>query len=136
MRGVWGEEGAQFYRHSQLFVIGLDGFAMAEMLSSADFADGEYKSEKKTMVIFYASWCPFCRRFLSELERILPDVGVPTALTDISDMEDPLWNAFSIDVVPTAILFQNHKPVARLDGVSGVGLRSSEFKAFAEKAIA
>ncbi len=109
---------------------------MTDMPGVLDFANGEYVSEKRTLVIFHATWCPFCRRFLSELEHLLPEGGIEIALADISDPGSPLWDAFSIDVVPTAILFDNHKPVSRLDGVSGVGLRSQEFRTFAEKAIA
>ncbi len=107
---------------------------MVDVLSSHDFSNGEYRSGKRTLIIFHATWCPFCRRFLSELERLLPPGGIPAALVDISDTGSPLWDTLSIDVVPTAIVFDEHRVVDRLNGISGLGLPSTEFRAFAERA--
>jgi thioredoxin 1 len=121
--------------HSQLFVIGIHEFTMTDRLNEENFVNGECVSEKRTIVVFHATWCPFCRRFVSEFEQLVPSKGVEAALVDISDVDSPLWNMFSIDVVPTAILFESGKPVARLDGKSGIGIPPVEFRTFAERAI-
>ncbi len=107
---------------------------MVDVLSSHDFSNGEYKSGKRTLIIFHAAWCPFCRRFLSEFARLLPPGGMPVGLVDISDTGSALWDTLSIDVVPTALVFDDHKVVDRLDGISGQGLPPSEFRSFAERA--
>jgi thioredoxin-like negative regulator of GroEL len=41
---------------------------------------------------------------------------------DISDDDNPLWAIFSIEVVPTIIIFKEGKAVFRRDGVFGTGL--------------
>ncbi|MEM3852525.1 MAG: thioredoxin family protein [Methanomassiliicoccales archaeon] len=105
------------------------------MLEVADngFADGRYASKEKTLLLFYAKWCPFCRRFLPEFEELSKKAIIPFGKVDISDMDSPLWDAFNIDVVPTAILFEGGSPVERLDGVSGRGIDVERFKEFARR---
>jgi thioredoxin-like negative regulator of GroEL len=41
---------------------------------------------------------------------------------DLSDDNNPLWDAFSIEVVPTIIVFKDGKTEFRKDGVFGRGL--------------
>jgi thioredoxin-like negative regulator of GroEL len=41
---------------------------------------------------------------------------------DISDDDNPLWEVFGIEVVPTIIIFKDGKAVFRRDGVFGRGL--------------
>jgi len=41
---------------------------------------------------------------------------------DISDDDNPLWEVFSIGVVPTIIIFKEGKAVFRKDGGLGRGL--------------
>jgi thioredoxin-like negative regulator of GroEL len=48
--------------------------------------------------------------------------GFRWADVDISDYEDPLWETFDINVVPTVIVFKDAEPVFRRDGTLGRGL--------------
>ena len=48
--------------------------------------------------------------------------GIAWAFIDISDDDNPLWEVFSIEVVPTLIIFKEGKAVFRRDGVYGRGL--------------
>ena len=48
--------------------------------------------------------------------------GIAWALMDISDQDSPLWETFSIEVVPTIIVFKEGEAVFRKDGVLGRGL--------------
>jgi thioredoxin-like negative regulator of GroEL len=41
---------------------------------------------------------------------------------DISDDDNQLWEVFSIEVVPTIIIFKDGKAVFRRDGILGRGL--------------
>ncbi len=47
---------------------------------------------------------------------------MPWAEVDISDMENPLWEIFDINVVPTVVIFKEGQPVFRRDGALGRGL--------------
>lgn len=40
----------------------------------------------------------------------------------LDDENNPLWDKYSILVIPTVIYFKNEKIVNRLDGIAGAGL--------------
>lgn len=66
----------------------------------------------RTAVMFAADWCGFSRRFYQHFRRLR------TAwVVDISDEDDPLWDALSIHVVPTVILFEDGVPTRRWEGI-------------------
>jgi thioredoxin-like negative regulator of GroEL len=47
---------------------------------------------------------------------------VAWASMDISDDDNPLWEIFNIEIVPTVIIFKEGKAVFRRDGIYGRGL--------------
>ena len=73
-------------------------------------------------VCFHADWCGFCARFLPLFEACGRRAPIPFALADLSSEDDPRWEAFGVQVVPTVILFKGGKPVWRADAPLGVGL--------------
>ncbi len=99
-------------------------------LTEKDFSGNEYTEKERTVVVFHATWCPFCRRFVSSYDRLVEGIGFRAALADVSDPDSRLWDDFSIDVIPTAIIFDGGKAVSRLDGISGVGIREKDFIEF------
>jgi len=66
------------------------------------------KHRDKTIVLFYASWCPFSRRFL------------------------PICEEYSIEYYPTVILFRKGKVHKRLDAQPGIGLNKEQLKELTE----
>jgi len=62
-------------------------------------------------VLFTTDWCGYCRRFYPHYARLGGGWVV-----DISDDDDPLWDDLQIRVVPTVILFEDGRPVARWAG--------------------
>jgi hypothetical protein len=46
----------------------------------------------------------------------------------IDDWENPLWDEYRIDVVPTLVLYEKGKPVDRRDGVLGRGLGEKDIE--------
>lgn len=83
------------------------------------------------VVGFLADWCPYCVRFLPELGRLLEE-GRTVVCADLSDEDDPLWERFSIDIVPTVLVFRDGREVFRANGVAGVGLTSTDLRAVRE----
>ena len=79
-------------------------------------------TENKTLVLFRADWCPFCRRFKPVFDSYERKTTVQLAEAVINEDEDPLWDKYSIKVVPTLVAFRNGKPIARRDGKAGIGL--------------
>jgi len=72
-------------------------------------------------VAFLADWCPFCHEFAPRFAA-LADVVPHLALADLSSTENPLWDRFAIEVVPTVLVFRDGAVVARTDGRAGEGI--------------
>jgi thioredoxin 1 len=87
------------------------------------------KSKEKVFVLFYASWCGFSRRFLPVFDQFARDENHRCARI-ITDDKPDVCEKYSVDVVPTVILFEEGKVTKRLDGVPGVGLSEKQFKDF------
>jgi thioredoxin 1 len=95
-----------------------DSFSGTRLLDSRDI-----------LAVFYASWCPFCRRFLTIFESAMMKQNDPQgALVDISDEDSPLWETFGVEIVPTLVGFKNGAAIVRKDGVAGVGLGMPELE--------
>jgi thioredoxin-like negative regulator of GroEL len=91
-------------------------------LGSADFDGKRLKKTGTLAVLFAAEWCPFCRRFSPIFESALRAENVSGALADLSEFENPLWETFDIQVVPTVMVFKDGELVYRKDAVLGQGL--------------
>ena len=61
-------------------------------------------------------------RFYPAFKAAAEKTGIEWSPMDISDDGNPLWDLFSIGVVPTIIIFKDGKAVFRRDGVLGRGL--------------
>jgi hypothetical protein len=51
----------------------------------------------------------------------------------VDDYDNPLWEEFLLEAVPTVIFFENGKVVRRLDAGLGLGLDEKEFGKWLEK---
>jgi thioredoxin 1 len=87
-------------------------------------------SKEKSLVMFYADWCPFCQRFKPIFESANDTKSAINRYTfyesKINDDDNPLWDRFAISAVPTLVAFDNGKIVSRRDAKLGVGLNHSE----------
>jgi thioredoxin-like negative regulator of GroEL len=88
--------------------------------------NGLLASKKGQFVaLFSASWCGFCRMLKRELEAATLDFTVVEV--DISDEGDSSWDEFEVSTVPTAILFEEGREIARktpsIDGLKLKDLR-------------
>lgn len=85
------------------------------------------REKEKVYVLFYASWCPFSRRFLPIFEKY--SVKEPQECVKVKiDDKLRLTEVYSIDVVPTVIVFEKGTAKKRLNGKPGIGLDEEEFK--------
>jgi thiol-disulfide isomerase/thioredoxin len=83
------------------------------------------KSKDKAIVLFYASWCPFSQRFLPVFEKFSQDKTRP-CMRVVTDDKASLCEKYSVDVVPTVLVFERGKVVKRLDGKPGMGLSEKQ----------
>ncbi len=78
-------------------------------------------------VAFLAEWCGFCRRFAPQFAQLV----VPSAhfaVADLSNEENPLWERFGVEAVPTVLVFRDGALVLRADGRLGEGLDRTDLE--------
>jgi thiol-disulfide isomerase/thioredoxin len=103
-------------------------------ISTKQELDAELSKSSKTMVLFYATWCPFCMRFVNVFDEEIKPLKLDHVVhVLLDDYDNPLWDDYSISAVPTIILFENAKVSNRLDAKLGRGLKEEEFTKWLEK---
>jgi thioredoxin 1 len=86
-------------------------------------------SQEKSLVMFYADWCPFCRKFkpiFETSENSFTNSQQKFYESNIDDDSNPLWERFSINAVPTIIAFEKGEIISRRDAKMGIGLVKSD----------
>ena len=91
---------------------------------------GILRHGERVFVLFYASWCPFCRDFLPFFEKTLRKKREKSFSVRLDDETNLLWEKYDIEVVPTVILFEGERVLTKLNGVSGVGLAERQLEEF------
>jgi len=83
------------------------------------------KTKDRVFVLFYASWCPFSRRFLPIFERFAQNNPQSCLRVKIDD-KATLSEKYAVDVVPTVLLFDKGVVAKRLNGAPGAGLEEKQ----------
>lgn len=76
-------------------------------------------------VAFMAEWCPFCREFAPRFGS-LADTGASLAVADLTSYASPLWDDFSIAIVPSVVVFRGGETVLRAEGRPMEGLDDAD----------
>lgn len=90
--------------------------------------DKALKEKDKVIALVYASWCPFCRRFLPIFEQYSREEKQYFLLAQ--DDRETIADKYAIEVVPTLLFFEKGALSKRLDGVPGIGLSENQLAAF------
>jgi thioredoxin 1 len=106
---------------------------MLQVKNPETFQTAVVQSSEPTVVMFWATWCPFCRRFKQEFERLATSQPWRFAAVYLDDEENPLWEDYAVGVVPTLALFRDGKLVERLDGILGYGIDSQMIEDFVRR---
>ena len=96
-----------------------------ERVGAESFRGSRLLKEGTWAVAFLADWCPFCQAFRPNFESMRLSVG-GRLIADVTEEESPLWDTFAIEVIPTVVVFRGGIPIARFDGVPGVGLEAKD----------
>lgn len=101
---------------------------MIEVEDKADL-DVQLARNERVVALFYASWCPFCRSFLSVFNKYSQKEGSAVFLkVRIDEDENPLWEDYSLEAVPSVILFEKGQVSRRLDCELGAGLNERQLR--------
>ena len=91
-------------------------------------------SDKKAIVLFEMTGCPYCRafepRFLDFAKSSSEDYALLRVKLD--DPQDPLWEKYDIIAVPTVIAFSRGKIIARADSILALGLSKKKWAEFCD----
>ena len=97
---------------------------------------------QKSLVMFYADWCPFCQRFKPFFEQQYLEMNQKSSLKlyacKLNEDENPLWNKFFVRAVPTLIAFYNgqekgNQIIARRDAKMGIGLTQNDLESIIQE---
>ncbi len=95
---------------------------MLEVKDAKAFRGEILEASEPTVALFWATWCPFCRKFKPEFDRLAAQKPWRFASVSLDDESNPLWDDYAVDVVPTLALFRGGRVAARQDGVLGYGI--------------
>ncbi len=93
-----------------------------ESVGPEEFRGGRLERPGRIVVCAAARWCPFCRAFRPRFEAREGTQPFALGWADLSEMENPLWELWRIEVVPTLLAFDDGRPVGRIDGRPLAGL--------------
>jgi len=99
---------------------------MIEVDSQPDL-DLELTKNEKVIALFYATWCPFCTKFVPIFEKKIASYKIASVIhVLLDDYDNPMWDDYEIDAVPTIIFFNKGKILKRLDARLGGGLSEKD----------
>ncbi|HII40513.1 MAG TPA: thioredoxin family protein [Thermoplasmata archaeon] len=107
---------------------------MLEVKDAKTFQRQVLESKEPTVALFWATWCPFCRRYKPEFDKLAAQHAWRFASVYLDDESNPLWDDYAVEVVPTLALFRDGKLVDRQDGILGYGLDRRATEAFVTRA--
>jgi thioredoxin 1 len=81
----------------------------------------------KVVALFHATWCPFCRNFLAIFNEQAKKHKTTFIKVKVDEDENPMWETYELEAVPSAVFFENGKVKKRLDCVLGRGLSQEQF---------
>jgi thioredoxin-like negative regulator of GroEL len=89
---------------------------------------------EKIIVLFYATWCPYCVNFVPIFDKRIINYNVGNVIhVLLDDYDNQLWDDYDIEAVPTVIFFKNGKVSRRLDGRFGLGLKEKQLNVWLEE---
>lgn len=103
---------------------------MLEVRNASAFQKEVLSSKEPIVALFWATWCPFCRKFKPEFDKLAAQKPWQFASVYLDDESNPLWDDYAVDVVPTLALFLDGKLLDRQDGVLGYGLDKKAVESF------
>lgn len=103
---------------------------MLEAKDGKAFRAQVLEARESTVTLFWATWCPFCRKFKPEFDKLAAQKPWRFVSVCLDDDSNPLWDDYAVDVVPTLALFKDGKLVDRQAGILGYGLDRKATDAF------
>jgi thioredoxin 1 len=93
-------------------------------VTDATFRNEVLKSKVPVLVDFWAEWCGPCHQIAPQISKIAEEYGdkIKVAKLDV-DHNRVISERYSIQSIPTMIVFEGGQPAARISGANPVALR-------------
>jgi thiol-disulfide isomerase/thioredoxin len=98
------------------------------LLENQQELDNALIVNKNAIALVYASWCPFCAKFLPVFKKQAEE-GKRFYLL-VQDDEENIAGKYAINIFPTVLFFEKGMVANRLDGAPGIGLREEQLVEF------
>lgn len=86
-------------------------------VSDASFENEVLKAQQPVLVDFWAEWCGPCRMIAPILENIAEEYSDSLKITKLDVDQNPQVSMrFSVQSIPTLILFKDGQPIERIIG--------------------
>ncbi|MBD2161190.1 thioredoxin [Limnothrix sp. FACHB-881] len=93
---------------------------MLDTMDDSSFDREVLQTPGLVLVNFWAPWCGLCRLIDPLLNKLRSDWGESIKLVNVNaDSNLRLANSYRLTTLPTVILFQDGKPIFRLDRFEG-----------------
>lgn len=109
--------------------------AVLEVPTAEAFEEGVLRAGEPTVVLFWAGWCGFCRAFRPKFDATIAKYGARFAVVRLDDYDNPLWERYGVNVVPSLAFFRDGQIVMRKDGKLMKGLTEAELVAFLHETL-
>ena len=86
------------------------------------------RTRERVIALFYASWCPFCTRFLPIFMSIAEGKG--GHFLSVQDDQETIAEKYAVKIYPTVLFFEKGVVSKRLDEIPGVGLQEKHLAEF------
>jgi thiol-disulfide isomerase/thioredoxin len=102
------------------------------LLADPDDISPHISSDKKTVVLFEMTGCPFCRMFMPAFQDFVEQRSKDCAFlrVKLDEYDNPLWQKYEIEAVPAVIVFAAGKVVSRADSAPMLGISKKKWTAF------
>ncbi len=102
-------------------------------IDNAEELNALLEKTEKILVLFYATWCPYCVNFVPIFDKKIINYNVGNVIhVLLDDYDSQIWDDFDIEAVPTVISFEKGKVSKRLDGRFGLGLNERQLNVWLE----
>lgn len=92
----------------------------------------EILRQKPTLIVLiYASWCPFCTKFLPVFKQYA--ASNPQLYLMLQDDDEKMAIQYAVNIYPSILFFNNGAIAKRLDGIPGKGLQAEQFAQFIDQ---
>lgn len=90
-----------------------------------------FGTKERLIVLWYASWCPFCTAFLPLFRRHAAEARVSEwTFALVQDDEETLAESYGVEVFPTLLCLEKGQVRRRLDATPRVGLTEDQLVDF------